>query len=101
MAELQTGVGTVLRNKGIWLSNREDVVVGHYTPLTPPRKTNPRRRTGEERRGRTVICQSMRVSEPSCAGNATAWEGFDCGEDGNSAGCPVIDCRPATTIAPV
>jgi hypothetical protein len=44
VAELQTGVGTVLRNKGIWLSNREDVVVGHYTPLTPPRKTNPRRR---------------------------------------------------------
>ena len=43
VAELQTGVGTVLRNKGIWLSNREDVVVGHYT-LTPPRKTNPRRR---------------------------------------------------------
>jgi len=32
VAELQTGVGTVLRNKGIWLSNREDVVVGHYTP---------------------------------------------------------------------
>ena len=32
VAELQTGVGTVLRNKAIWLSNREDVVVGHYTP---------------------------------------------------------------------
>jgi hypothetical protein len=25
----------------------------------------------------------------------TAWEWFDCGEDGNSAGCPVIDCGPA------
>jgi hypothetical protein len=32
VAELQTGVGTVLRNKAIWLSNREDVAVGHYTP---------------------------------------------------------------------
>jgi hypothetical protein len=30
--EFQTGVGTVLRIKAIWLSNREDVVVGHYTP---------------------------------------------------------------------
>jgi hypothetical protein len=32
VAELQTGVGTMFRNKAIWLSNREDVVVGHYTP---------------------------------------------------------------------
>jgi hypothetical protein len=40
------------------------------------------------------------VSRPALV-TLTAWEGFDCGEDGNSAGCPVIDCRPATTIAPV
>ena len=39
-----------------------------------------------------MICQSMRVSEPSCASNAYVWEWFDCGEEGNSAGCPVIDC---------
>ena len=67
VAELQTGVGAVLRNKGIWLSNREDVVVGHYTPDATAK--NESTAPAESRRG--ILFGVVKVSADDVDGTAT------------------------------
>ena len=77
--------------------------VGPVAHCTPLRYLSPRQKKAPHRGGKaggTVICQSMRVSERSCAGNAYRVGGARLRRGREQCGLPVIDC-PATTIAPV